>query len=92
MKFFNNADVGKKIIKNLFFKNSPLHDGAIIIRENKIVAASCFLPKPLKEEYISRIFGARHRAAIGISEISDALVVDVFWRNRVYFNCWKWEN
>ena len=73
-----NADVGEEIIKNLFFKNSPLHDGAIIIRENKIVAASCFLPKPLKEEYISRIFGARHRAAIGISEISDALVVVVF--------------
>ena len=72
-----NADVSVEIIKNLFFKNSPLHDGAIIVRNNKIIAASCFLPKPLKEEYISRVLGSRHRAAIGISEISDALVVVV---------------
>lgn len=72
-----NADVSLEIIKNLFFKNSPLHDGAIIIRNNKIVAASCFLPKPSKEEYISRVLGSRHRAAIGISEISDALVIVV---------------
>lgn len=72
-----NADVSEELIKNLFFKNSPLHDGAVIIRDTKIIAASCFLPKPSKEEYISRVLGARHRAAIGISEISDALVVVV---------------
>ena len=72
-----NADVSEEIIKNLFFKNSPLHDGAVIIREYKIIAASCFLPKPSKEEYISRVLGARHRAAIGISEISDAVAIVV---------------
>lgn len=72
-----NADVSEELIKNLFFKNSPLHDGAIIVRGTKIVAASCFLPKPSKEEYISRELGSRHRAAIGMSENSDALVVVV---------------
>ena len=72
-----NADVSVELIKNLFFKNSPLHDGAIIVRNNKIVAASCFFFLPSKEEYISRVLGSRHRAAIGISEISDALVVVV---------------
>ena len=72
-----NADVSEELIRNLFFKNSPLHDGAVIVRDGKILAASCFLPKPSKEEYISRELGARHRAAIGISEESDALVVVV---------------
>ena len=76
-----NADISEELVQNLFFKNSPLHDGAIILRDNKIVAASCFLPKPSKEEYISRVLGSRHRAAIGISEISDALVVVVSEEN-----------
>ncbi len=76
-----NADVSEELIKNLFFKNSPLHDGAVIIRGTKIVAASCFLPKPSKEEYISRELGSRHRAAIGMSENSDALVVVVSEEN-----------
>lgn len=76
-----NADISEELVKNLFFKNSPLHDGAIIIRDSKIIAASCFLPKPSKEEYISRVLGARHRAAIGISEISDALVIVVSEEN-----------
>lgn len=76
-----NADVSEELVQNLFFKNSPLHDGAIILRDNKIIAASCFLPKPSKEEYISRVLGSRHRAAIGISEISDALVVVVSEEN-----------
>ena len=72
-----NADISEDLIQNLFFKNSPLHDGAVVIRNTKIVAASCFLPKPSKEEYISRVLGSRHRAAIGMSEISDAIVVVV---------------
>ncbi len=76
-----NADISEELIKNLFFKNSPLHDGAIIVRGLKIVAASCFLPKPSKEEYISRELGSRHRAAIGMSELSDALVVVVSEEN-----------
>ena len=76
-----NADVSEELIKNLFFKNSPLHDGAVIIRQNKIIAASCFLPKPSKEEYISRELGSRHRAAIGMSENSDSLVVVISEEN-----------
>lgn len=72
-----NAKISEDLIQNLFFKNSPLHDGAVVIRNTKIIAASCFLPKPSKEEYISRMLGSRHRAAIGMSEISDAIVVVV---------------
>ncbi len=76
-----NAEISEELIKNLFFKNSPLHDGAVIIRDDKIIAASCFLPKPSKEEYISRVLGSRHRAAIGVSEVSDAVVVVVSEEN-----------
>ena len=60
-----------------------MHDGAVIIRQNKIVAASCFLPKPSKEKYISRELGSRHRAAIGMSENSDSLVIVVSEENGV---------
>lgn len=72
-----HGDVSEELIGNLFFKNSPLHDGAVIVRDAKILSASCFLPKPSKEEAISRELGSRHRAAIGMSEISDALVLVV---------------
>lgn len=72
-----HADVSEELIGNLFFKNSPLHDGAVIIRDGSILAASCFLPKPRKEEFIARELGSRHRAAIGMSENSDALVLIV---------------
>lgn len=72
-----NADVSPELIGNLFFHNSPLHDGAVIIRDARILAASCFLPKPIKEELIARELGARHRAAIGMSENSDALILVV---------------
>lgn len=64
------------LIKNVFFPNSPLHDGALVIRNNRLHAAGCFLP--LSDNYgISRDLGTRHRAALGISEISDAVVVVV---------------
>ena len=64
------------LIKNVFFPNSPLHDGALVIRNNRLYAAGCFLP--LSDNYeISRTLGTRHRAALGISEVSDALVVVV---------------
>ncbi len=64
------------LIKNVFFPNSPLHDGALVIRNNRLYAAGCFLP--LSENYeISRTLGTRHRAALGISEVSDAVVVVV---------------
>jgi diadenylate cyclase len=66
-----------QLFRNIFFKNSPLHDGAVIIRGNKIYAAGCFLPKPQNEESISKDLGTRHRAAVGISEISDAITIVV---------------
>ena len=56
---------------------TPLHDGAVIIRDGKILAAACFLPKPQKEELINKRLGSRHRAAIGMSENSDAIVIVV---------------
>ncbi len=72
-----NATVSVELLLNIFFVNTPLHDGAVIVRDGKILAAACFLPKPQKEEFIATQFGSRHRAAIGISEISDALTIVV---------------
>ena len=64
------------LIKNVFFPNSPLHDGALVIRNSRLYAAGCFLP--LSDNYgISRALGTRHRAALGMSEVSDAVVVVV---------------
>ncbi len=72
-----NATPSPEMFGNIFFPNTPLHDGAVIIRDNRIYAAGCFLPKPQKEELISKALGSRHRAAIGISEVSDAVTVVV---------------
>lgn len=66
-----------ELIGNIFFKNSPLHDGAMIMRDGKILAAACFLPKPDKEEGIDKKLGSRHRAALGISEVSDSVTIVV---------------
>lgn len=66
-----------ELFGNIFFKNSPLHDGATIMREGKVYAAACFLPKPKKEEDIDKHLGSRHRAAIGISEVSDSVTIVV---------------
>lgn len=75
-----NADVSAELIVNIFTPNTPLHDGAIIIRENKILAAGCFLP--LTDNYeLSKELGSRHRAALGISENSDAVTVVVSEEN-----------
>lgn len=71
-----NATPSSEIIGNLFFPNSPLHDGAVIMRMGRLYAAGCFLP--LSENYdISKQLGTRHRAALGMSENSDALVLVV---------------
>ena len=71
-----NADPSKELIGNIFFHNAPLHDGATIIRGGRIYASGCFLP--LSENYdISNMLGTRHRAALGMSENSDAVVVVV---------------
>ncbi len=66
-----------QLFGNIFVPNTPLHDGAVIMRDGMIHAAACFLPKPAKEELVPKELGTRHRAAIGISEVSDAIVVVV---------------
>lgn len=68
--------VNSKVIENIFFKNSPLHDGAVIIQENRIVAARCVLPVTDKENFPAH-YGMRHRAAVGVTEITDALAITV---------------
>lgn len=68
------ADVSPEIIMNMFTKNTPLHDGAIVIREGKIEAATCILPLS-PNRAIASTLGTRHRAALGISEVSDAVTI-----------------
>lgn len=72
-----NAIPSKELFGNIFYNKTPLHDGAVIIRDGLILAAACFLPKPQKEELINKRLGSRHRAAIGMSENSDAIVIVV---------------
>ncbi len=71
-----NADPSVELIENLFFKNSPLHDGGVVFRDGKVFAAGCLLPLSQNLK-ISKELGTRHRAALGMSEISDAAVVVV---------------
>lgn len=71
-----DALVSRRLILNLFFKNSPLHDGAMIISEDRIVAARCTLPITDRSD-IPAHYGMRHKAAIGITEESDASVIVV---------------
>ena len=78
-----DAIPSKELFGNIFFNKTPLHDGAVIIRDGKILAAACFLPKPQKEELINKRLGSRHRAAIGMSENSDAVVIVVVAENGV---------
>lgn len=70
-----NAKISSSLIRTIFFKNSPLHDGAVIIKGNKIVAAGCILPLTQKE--LDQALGLRHRAAIGMTENSDAFIIIV---------------
>jgi len=71
-----NADVSSALLENIFVPNTPLHDGAVIIRDNTIYTAGCLLPLTSNDN-LSRELGTRHRAALGISEASDALVIVV---------------
>lgn len=68
-----DATVTSQLIVNIFEKNTPLHDGAMIIRQNRILAATCYLPLSENSD-ISKDLGTRHRAALGLSEVSDAKV------------------
>ncbi|WP_028519194.1 diadenylate cyclase CdaA [Ruminococcus flavefaciens] len=72
-----NATPSKEVFGNIFYPKTPLHDGAVIMRDGLILAAACFLPKPAKDALINKKLGSRHRAAIGMSENSDAIVIVV---------------
>ena len=65
--------LSQQLLGNIFIVNTPLHDGAVIIKDNTILAASCYLPLSEKKS-ISKSLGTRHRAGIGLSEVSDAIV------------------
>lgn len=70
-----DAKVSTPLIENVFFKNAPLHDGAMIISGDRVVAAKCVLPSTRQE--VPKSYGMRHRAALGMSEVSDAIVIAV---------------
>jgi uncharacterized protein (TIGR00159 family) len=71
-----DSNVSEQLIGNIFFKNSPLHDGAIIIKNNRIVAARCVLPLTRNDSF-PVTYGLRHRAAVGLTERSDAIALIV---------------
>ena len=71
-----NADISAPLLENIFEPNTPLHDGAVIIREQQIMAAACILPLA-EASGVSRELGTRHRAGVGISENTDAIVLIV---------------
>jgi diadenylate cyclase len=72
-----NAIPSKEVFGNIFYPKTPLHDGAVIMRDGMILAAACFLPKPQNDAAINKKLGSRHRAAIGMSENSDSVVIVV---------------
>lgn len=71
-----DSGLSSRMLENIFFKNSPLHDGAVIIVDNRIVAARCVLPVTEKENFPAH-FGMRHRAAVGVTENTDAMAIAV---------------
>lgn len=71
-----NGEISAEMLQSIFYPNSPLHDGAVIVRGNRIIAAGCLLPLP-EEGTVRERLGTRHRAALGLSLASDALVLVV---------------
>lgn len=71
-----DSGMSSRMLENIFFKNSPLHDGAVIIEDNRIVAARCVLPVTERENFPTHL-GMRHRAAVGITENTDCLAIAV---------------
>ncbi|TGX82330.1 TIGR00159 family protein [Palleniella muris] len=69
-----DSNINQRLIENIFFKNSPLHDGAMVIRKRRICAAGCILPVA-HDQNIPKELGLRHRAALGISQDSDAIAI-----------------
>ena len=70
-----DAKVSTALLENIFFKNAPLHDGGVVISGDRVVAAKCVLPSTQQE--VPKSYGMRHRAALGMSEVSDAIVIAV---------------
>ncbi len=71
-----DAEISSQLLINIFEHNTPLHDGAVLLRDNRIVAATCYLPLSNNLE-VSKELGTRHRAGLGISEVSDSLTIIV---------------
>jgi diadenylate cyclase len=71
-----NAHISSELLINIFIPNTPLHDGAVIIQKNHVAAAACYLPLS-ESPFISKELGTRHRAALGISEVTDSVTVVV---------------
>ena len=71
-----DASISSELLINVFIPNTPLHDGAVIIKKNEIAAAACYLPLS-ESAFISKELGTRHRAALGLSEVTDAITVVV---------------
>lgn len=71
-----NADISNQLLINIFEHNTPLHDGALIIKNNRITAATCYLPLT-ENKSLNKSLGTRHRAAVGASEITDAIIIIV---------------
>ena len=70
-----DAKVSTALLENIFFKNAPLHDGGVVISGDRVVAAKCVLPSTQQE--VPNSYGMRHRAALGMSEVSDAIIIAV---------------
>lgn len=68
-----NADISQQMIEGIFFPKAPLHDGALVIEEHKLLAAGCFLPLTQNNEKYSKDLGTRHRAGIGITEVTNVV-------------------
>lgn len=71
-----NADITSELLINIFIPNTPLHDGAVIMQKDKVAAAACYLPLS-ESPFISKELGTRHRAALGLSEVTDAITIIV---------------
>jgi diadenylate cyclase len=94
-----NSEVHADLIGSIFSKTSPLHDGAVIIGGSKIRSAACFLPLSKRME-LDKKFGTRHRAALGLSEVSDAIIITVseangrinFWHKSIFLYIKSFKN
>ncbi|CAM5205548.1 Diadenylate cyclase OS=Ureibacillus acetophenoni OX=614649 GN=dacA PE=3 SV=1 [Ureibacillus acetophenoni] len=71
-----NADISSELLINIFIPNTPLHDGAVVVQKSKIAAAACYLPLS-ESTFISKELGTRHRAALGLSEVTNAITIIV---------------